>query len=195
MWHEFNVLSSERMTLSCGEVRKRHLMCAADLGIHVVNLSSKSVRRKPLTHGVWFQECSIYPLGGRTQDAVKPDCIRGHSFFSSRITAQHNESCQNFPMLKPSVVFRIAPQLDKRLKKSTCGTWVHSRIGRRARRRHERPKSASASAMCRRLEAMQPPVLLLLQSSGVRRSSMWSLPSPVCFVCADTPHRATGFRI
>src|SRR2546422_1489871 len=75
MWYEFKVLASERMTLARGEVRKRHLMCPADFGIHVVNLSSESVRRKPLAYRVWIKECSIHTLMRRTQDPVKPDSI------------------------------------------------------------------------------------------------------------------------
>ena len=66
MWHELKVLSPKGMTLAGREVRKRHLMRPADLGIQVVNLSSESIRRKPFAHSVGIQECPIYSLGRRT---------------------------------------------------------------------------------------------------------------------------------
>jgi hypothetical protein len=38
--------------MSCGEIRERHLVGAAYLGIQVVNLASESVWRKPFGHCV-----------------------------------------------------------------------------------------------------------------------------------------------
>src|SRR5439155_1203753 len=49
---QFKILSAEGVAASCGEIRERHLVGAAHLGIQVVNLANESVWRKPFGHGV-----------------------------------------------------------------------------------------------------------------------------------------------
>ena len=61
--------------MSCGEIRERHLVGAADLGIQVVNLAGESVWWKPFGHCVGIQERPIDSLRRRTEHAVKPDGI------------------------------------------------------------------------------------------------------------------------
>src|SRR6266511_2628955 len=73
--HQFEILSAEGVAMPCGEIRERHLVGAADLGIQVVNLASESVWRKPFGHCIGIQERPIDSLRRRTEHAVKPDGV------------------------------------------------------------------------------------------------------------------------
>src|SRR5438552_4172040 len=73
--HQFEILSAEGVSMSCGEIRERHFVGAADLGIQVVDLAGESVWRKPFGHRVGIQERPIDSLRGRTENAVKPDGV------------------------------------------------------------------------------------------------------------------------
>src|SRR5262245_38961285 len=72
------------MTFAGAEVRERHLVGAADLGIHVVHLPGESVRRKPFAHGVGVKKGPIYLLGRCAEDAMKSDRVCRHDSFSFR---------------------------------------------------------------------------------------------------------------
>src|SRR6266850_7890251 len=84
MRHQFKILSAEGVAVACGEVREGHLVGTADCRIYMVNLAGKPVRRKPLGHCVWIQECPIDPLRRRTEHSVKPNGAGGHDYFSFR---------------------------------------------------------------------------------------------------------------
>ena len=71
------IRSAERMALAGGEIGERHLVGAADLGIHLVDLAGESVWRKPLGHRVRIKERAIDFLGRGTEHAVKSDRICG----------------------------------------------------------------------------------------------------------------------
>ena len=75
---QLEVGAAERVALAGGEVRERHLVGAADLGVQVVNLAGEPVRRQPLGHRVGVEERPIDPLGRRAQHAVKSDGVRCH---------------------------------------------------------------------------------------------------------------------
>ena len=66
--HQFEVLAAEGVALAGGEVRERHLVGAADLGVQVVDLAGESVRRKPLGHRVGVEERPIDSFGRGTAD-------------------------------------------------------------------------------------------------------------------------------
>jgi hypothetical protein len=70
------------VTLAGAEIGERHLVGAADLGIHVVNLASKAVGRKPFGHGVPIEKRLVDFLGRRTENSVQSDSIACHDFFS-----------------------------------------------------------------------------------------------------------------
>src|ERR1043166_8283221 len=57
--HQFQIFSAEGVTPPGAEIGERHLVGAADLGIHLVNLSGKSVRRKPFTYRLAIEKLSI----------------------------------------------------------------------------------------------------------------------------------------
>jgi hypothetical protein len=57
-------------------------MRAAYFGLHMVNLAGEAVRRKPFTHGIGIEKCSIDTLRRSTEHTVKPDGIRGHDYFA-----------------------------------------------------------------------------------------------------------------
>src|SRR5204863_62770 len=48
------------MAFTRSEISERHLIGAADLCIHLVNLSRESIWRKPFRHRIWIKECAIY---------------------------------------------------------------------------------------------------------------------------------------
>src|SRR4030095_4436481 len=72
------IASAEGMAFAGREIRERHLVAPADPGIHLVNLASKPVWRKPLGHCIGVEERPVYPLGSSSQHAVKSD--GGHGF-------------------------------------------------------------------------------------------------------------------
>src|SRR6185437_9768293 len=73
---QFEVFSAERVALAGGKIRERHPVAAPDLGVQVVNLSRKSVRRQPFDQRIRFQECPIDSLGRRSQQTMKPGGVR-----------------------------------------------------------------------------------------------------------------------
>src|SRR2546429_9962443 len=66
------------MTATGREIRERHLVGAADFGVHMVPLAREPVRRKPFGHRIRVDERPIDLLGRRTQHAVKPDGVCRH---------------------------------------------------------------------------------------------------------------------
>ena len=78
--HQFDIFPAEGVTLAGREVCERHLVCAANLGVQVVDLAREAVRRDPLAQGIGLEECAINFLRRRTKDAVKADSMRGHDF-------------------------------------------------------------------------------------------------------------------
>src|SRR6202030_2671248 len=84
-WHQFTILAAKGVTVACRKVRERHLVGAANFGIHVVNLAGETVGRKPLGHCVSVQKCAIDALGLRPEHAMKSDGSCGHEQFSFRL--------------------------------------------------------------------------------------------------------------
>src|SRR5437773_763924 len=82
MWHQLEIRSAEGVAVACGEVREGHLVGTTDFRVDMVNLAGKAVRRKPLGHCVWIEECAIDFLRRRTEHAVKPNGAGGHDHFS-----------------------------------------------------------------------------------------------------------------
>src|SRR5688572_17736131 len=82
MWHELEIRATEGVALPGGEVGEGHLVGPTDLGFHMVDLAREAVGRKPLHHGVRFEECPIDLLRRSTDHSVKPDGIRGHQYSS-----------------------------------------------------------------------------------------------------------------
>ena len=81
---EFEIRSAERMATACGEIGERHLIRATDLGVHMVNLSSESVRWKPPCHSLRVKERSVDFFGRRAEHPVKLDRVGDHEQFSFR---------------------------------------------------------------------------------------------------------------
>src|SRR6266403_1766591 len=77
LWLQLDIGSSERMALAGSEISERHLVGAADLCVHLVNLSRKSIRRKPFGHCIGVKERAIDFLRRGTKHAVKSDRICG----------------------------------------------------------------------------------------------------------------------
>src|SRR6266436_3128280 len=82
--HQLEILSAKRVALPRREVRKRHLVGAANLGVHMVNLAGKAVRREPFGHGVGFKKRPIDSFRRRPQHTVKSDSVCGHRHGSPR---------------------------------------------------------------------------------------------------------------
>src|SRR5215813_6847033 len=61
-----------------GEVRERHPVGAADPGVQMVNLASKSIRREPLGHCIGIEERPIDSFGCCTEHAMEPDGVCLH---------------------------------------------------------------------------------------------------------------------
>src|SRR5262245_17504002 len=78
------------MTLASGEVRERHLECAADLRVHVVDLARESVRRKPFRHGVGVQKRPINFFRRRAEHAMKSNRVRHNFPFLLLILLRHH---------------------------------------------------------------------------------------------------------
>ena len=76
---QFEELPAEGVAMSRGEIREGHLVCAADPGIHMVNLAGESVWRQPFSHGVGIKERPIDSLRRRTKYPVKPDRVGWHA--------------------------------------------------------------------------------------------------------------------
>src|SRR5215813_11324672 len=81
---EFEICSAERMAMACGEIAERHLIRTTDFRVHMVNLSSESVRRKPPSHSVRVNKRSVDFLGRRAKHTVKLDDVGNHEQFSFR---------------------------------------------------------------------------------------------------------------
>jgi len=82
--HQLQILATEGVAVTGGEIGERHLVGAADPGIHVVNLAGKSVGGEPFGHGVGIEERPIDSLRRRAEHAVKSDGIGWHDFVSFR---------------------------------------------------------------------------------------------------------------
>ena len=72
---QFKIFSAEGMAFTRSEIGERHLVGAADLCIHLVNLSRESIWRKPFRHRIWIKECAIYFIRRGTEHAVKPNRV------------------------------------------------------------------------------------------------------------------------
>ena len=69
--HQFEIGSTEGMTLLGGKIRERHPVATADTGIDLVNLAREAMRRKPLDHRIGIEKGPIDPLGSGAQHSVK----------------------------------------------------------------------------------------------------------------------------
>jgi hypothetical protein len=67
------------MASARGEIGERHLVRAADLGVHVVNFGRESVRWKPPGHSVHVKERSVDFFGRRAEHPVKLDRVGDHA--------------------------------------------------------------------------------------------------------------------
>jgi hypothetical protein len=67
-----------------GEIGERHLICTTYFSVHMVNLGSESVRRKPPRHGVRVNKRSVDFVGRCAEHAVKLDGVGDHEQFSFR---------------------------------------------------------------------------------------------------------------
>ena len=79
-WHELDVLDREGVPLAGREIRERHLVAAADAGIHPMDLAGKAVRREPFDERFGIEERLVNAVGGSLQNAVQPDgaCLSRH---------------------------------------------------------------------------------------------------------------------
>jgi hypothetical protein len=66
------------MTIPAREVLERHPECASDLRVHVMNDTSKTIRRNPLRHRSGFKEGAIDLLWIGAKHSVESDCAIGH---------------------------------------------------------------------------------------------------------------------
>jgi hypothetical protein len=68
--HQLEILPAEGVTLARGEVRERHLVLAAHLGIHAVNLPREAIGRQPTRLGVGVEEGPIDLFRFRGNDSM-----------------------------------------------------------------------------------------------------------------------------
>src|SRR5262245_22384102 len=83
MRRQFEILTAEGMALAVGEVRERHLVGSAHFGVHVMNSSCESVRRKPLGQCIWVQERSVDFFRRCTDHTMKTDGVARHDWLLS----------------------------------------------------------------------------------------------------------------
>src|SRR5204862_8308873 len=76
--HQLTILATKGVTVACREVLERHLVGAANCGIHVMNLTGEPVWRKPLGYSVSVQKRAIDALEIRPEHAVQSDGACGH---------------------------------------------------------------------------------------------------------------------
>src|ERR1700693_1752783 len=62
--HQFEILASERMAASRGEICERHLISTADRSVQMMHLPGKTVWRKPFGHRIRVNKRSINFLSG-----------------------------------------------------------------------------------------------------------------------------------
>jgi hypothetical protein len=82
--HQFEVFASERVAVAGREVRERHLVRAANLGVDVVDTAGEAVRREPFGHCIGIEERAIHPLGRRPKHSVKLDTAIRHDVLAFR---------------------------------------------------------------------------------------------------------------
>jgi hypothetical protein len=88
--YQLEILSAKGMTVSRGEVRKRHFVGAADFGINMVDLASETIWRQPFSHRVGIEKRSVDSLGACPEYAMKSNCVRSHNSFAFPIDAMTN---------------------------------------------------------------------------------------------------------
>src|SRR6185436_11176283 len=71
--HQLEELAAEGVAATRGKVGERHLVAAAHLGIHLVDLAGKAVRRQPLVHGIRVDEGLVDARGRTSEDTVEAD--------------------------------------------------------------------------------------------------------------------------
>jgi hypothetical protein len=70
------------MTISRGEVGKRHFISATDLSVNMMDLAGKTIWRKPFSHRVCIKKRAVDSLRACPQHAMKPNCVGSHNSFS-----------------------------------------------------------------------------------------------------------------
>jgi hypothetical protein len=81
--HQFEIGAAKRVTVAGAEIRERHPVRAADLGLQVMNLAGKAMRRKPLGHRVGIEKGPVDSFGRGTEHTVKSHGVRGHDGMAS----------------------------------------------------------------------------------------------------------------
>jgi hypothetical protein len=116
--------TNERVAAAAGEIRERHLVPAADLGVHVVNLAGKSVRWKPFGHRVGVEKRPKDLLGRCPQHPVQLDGVRHRRLLSALY-------------LSPSIRSRTTPvRIDTSVAAVQPADVGHAPIGGRPHSRH-----------------------------------------------------------
>jgi hypothetical protein len=95
--------------MSCGEIRERHLVGAANFGIQLVNLAGESVWWKPFGHCVRIQERAIDSLRRRTKYTMKSDGVCRHAFVSFRSVVSSFNKVQRHPIVASNLRILSAP--------------------------------------------------------------------------------------
>ena len=72
---QLQIRSAEGVALAGGEIGERHLVCAADFSVQVMDLARESIRWKPLGHRVRVQERAINSLRRRADHSVKSNGV------------------------------------------------------------------------------------------------------------------------
>ncbi len=69
--YQFEIGATKRVALAAGEIRERHLVGAADRGVHMVHLAREAMRRQPFDQRVRIEERAVDPLRRRPEHPVK----------------------------------------------------------------------------------------------------------------------------
>src|SRR6185437_8428488 len=101
MRDELEIFSTERVTLSVGEIAKRHAMGAADPGLELMHGAGEAIRRQPLGHGVGLDEGAVDFLRLRGQDSMESHGIR-HDRISSYSVGSGLAGPASWPNGRPS---------------------------------------------------------------------------------------------
>src|SRR5207253_1062557 len=92
---QFNVRPAEGMTLARREIRERHFVSAANLGVNLVHLSGESVWRKPFGHRVRIEKGLVNFFGCRSVNAVVSSRL-----LASRRTKGESPSANSPPVIR-----------------------------------------------------------------------------------------------
>jgi len=73
---ELEILTTERMTPATRKVRERHLVCAANLRLKMMDLARESIWRKPFADCGRIDKCAVDSLRRRREHSMKFDRVR-----------------------------------------------------------------------------------------------------------------------